>query len=120
MRAAGAGHDAELDLGLAELRVVPGDDDVAGHRQLAAAAQGEAAHRGDDRLADAPDPVPVGERVLAGQVGRVLDGELLDVGAGREGALPVAGEHDDPAVGVAVEGLERVGDLADDLEAQAR
>ena len=45
---------APLDLGLPELRRLRGHDDVAGHRELAAAAQREAAHRGDDGLAPAP------------------------------------------------------------------
>jgi hypothetical protein len=39
LRAAGARHDAELDLGLAEARRVGGDDDVAHHGELAAAAE---------------------------------------------------------------------------------
>jgi hypothetical protein len=47
--AAEAGDDPELDLGLAELRVVGGDDEVAGQRQLAAAAEGEAVDRRDPR-----------------------------------------------------------------------
>ncbi len=52
LRAAGAGDDPELDLRLAERRVVTGDDEVALHRELAAAAEGEAAHGRDDRQAD--------------------------------------------------------------------
>ena len=55
LRAAHARHDAELDLGLAELGGVGGDDDVAHHRQLAAAAERKARDRGDDRLAQARD-----------------------------------------------------------------
>ena len=51
LRAAGARHDAELDLGLAELGRVGGDDDVAHHGELAAAAEREARDRGNDRLA---------------------------------------------------------------------
>ena len=39
--AAEAGDDPELDLGLAEERRLGGDAHVAGHRQLAAAAEGE-------------------------------------------------------------------------------
>ena len=45
--AAEAGDDAELDLGLAEDGRARGDPHVAGHRQLAAAAEGEAVDRGD-------------------------------------------------------------------------
>ena len=40
LRAAEAGDDPQLDLGLAEDRRLRGDPDVAGHRQLAAAAKG--------------------------------------------------------------------------------
>ena len=39
LRPSGARDDADPDLGLAELRVVPGDEQVAGHRELAPAAQ---------------------------------------------------------------------------------
>jgi hypothetical protein len=70
LRAAGAGHDADLDLGLAEARLVGGEDEVAHHRQLAAAAEGEAVHRGDHGLARAGDALPVaGEEVLAVRLG---------------------------------------------------
>ena len=39
--------NAEVDLGLAELRAVGGEDEVAGERQLAAAAERGAAHERD-------------------------------------------------------------------------
>ena len=58
LRSAHAGRDAELDLGLAELRAVGGDDEVGHHRQLAAAAQREAGDRGDPRLAGRRDLSP--------------------------------------------------------------
>ena len=58
LRAAGARHDAELDFRLAELGGVGGDDEVAHHRELAAAAQRKARHRGDHRLAAAATAVP--------------------------------------------------------------
>ena len=51
LRAADARNDAELDLGLAELGVVGGDDEVALHRELAAAAERKARDRRDHRLA---------------------------------------------------------------------
>ena len=57
LRAGEAGHQAELDLGLAELRGVGREPQRAGHRQLAAAAQGEAVDRGDDGLAQLLDQV---------------------------------------------------------------
>src|SRR3546814_5775860 len=52
LRAAHAGGDAELDFGLAELRLVRCDDEIGHHREFAAAAQREAVHRGDPRLAN--------------------------------------------------------------------
>ena len=64
LRAAGAGHDPELDLRLAELRVLAGDDHVARHRELAAAAERDAADRRDERLADPLDPLPAVEVVV--------------------------------------------------------
>ena len=45
--AAEARDDPEVDLGLAEARRLRGDPEVAGHRQLAAAAEGERVDRGD-------------------------------------------------------------------------
>ena len=51
LRSAHAGADAELDLGLAELGGVGGEDEVAHHRHLAAAAERIAGDRRDDRLA---------------------------------------------------------------------
>ena len=50
--AAGAGHDADVDLRLPDLRGLGCDDDVALHHQLAAAAEGEAADGRYDRLLD--------------------------------------------------------------------
>ena len=55
LRAAEAGDDAEVDLGLAEARRLRGDPHVAAHRQLAAAAVGHRVDRGDrDRRRSAP------------------------------------------------------------------
>ena len=51
----GAGEDAEVDLRLPELRRLRGDDQVAEHGELTAAAEREAGDGGDD-------PVPAGAR----------------------------------------------------------
>ena len=92
--AAEARHDAEVDLGLAELRGVGGDDEVAHHRELAAAAEAVAGDRGDDRLAAAHDRLGgAGEIVLDEHVDEALRRHLLDVGAGGEGLLR-AGDDD--------------------------
>src|SRR6266540_6308003 len=50
LRAAAARNDREVDLGQPELRILRGDPDVAGQRELEPAAQREAADGGDDRL----------------------------------------------------------------------
>ena len=66
--AAEAGDDPELDLGLAEDRRLGGDPDVAGHRQLAAAAERDRVDRRDRR-----------DAALA---------ELAQQGVGRSGSAP--------------------------------
>jgi hypothetical protein len=58
LRAADAGHDADADLGLGETRALAGDDDVAVHRQLGAAAEGIAADGSDHRLGAVLDRRP--------------------------------------------------------------
>src|SRR5947208_127538 len=68
LRAAEARHDAEVDLGLAEPGVVRGDDDVALHGQLVAAAERVAGDRRDHRLAQLP-PVLPGGGVIAQEAG---------------------------------------------------
>ena len=110
LRAAGARDDADLDLGLAELGVVAGHDHVAGHRQLAAATERVAADGRDERLADPPDAIPDVERAAGREALRRLVDELLDVGAGREGALARPGDDDAPAGRVGVEALEGRGE----------
>src|SRR6185312_3590408 len=69
LRAAEAGDDPELDLGLAEERRAGGDPHVARHRELAAAAEGETVDgrdRGDPRaLHLAEQPVGVREQLRA-------------------------------------------------------
>src|SRR3989442_8173795 len=77
-----AGCDAELHLGLAELGVLTRDAQVAGHRELAPAAQREAVHRRDHRLPTRLEPPQHG---LAAQragltVERALLGEVSAVG----------------------------------------
>ena len=59
------GMIAERDLGLAEFGAFRGDDGVAHHRHLAAAAEREARDRGDDRLAAGGDALPaIGDEIL--------------------------------------------------------
>ena len=58
LRAARAGDDAKVDLRLSELGGIGGDDQVAHHRELAAAAEREPGDRRDDRLPHAQDRFP--------------------------------------------------------------
>src|SRR5215213_11398516 len=56
--AARAGEHAELDLRQRDARPFLGDDEVAAHRKLEAAAEGEPRDRGDRRLREIVDPAP--------------------------------------------------------------
>ena len=110
MRAARAGDDAELNLGLAELCRVRRHAHVARQRQFAPAAQGVAGNGGDSHAGDAGHGV---ERLaeVAADARRLLGAaELRDVGAGGED--PVASRDDDGAGRVGGEAPGRLGDLA--------
>ena len=87
--AAGAGEQAQFDLGNAQLGGGNRDPIMAAERDLEPAAQGGAVDRGDHRLGAGFDPVddfgqPRHHRRLA---------EFGDVGAGEEG-LALAADHD--------------------------
>ena len=85
LAAADAGHHAELDLRLAELRGVGGQDQVAHHGEFAAAAEGVARHRRDDRRPQRRKRSQSGEPVAQQHVDIGRGRHLLDVGARREG-----------------------------------
>ena len=107
MRAARTGNNAQLDFRLTEFGVVCRDDEVAHHRQLAAAAECEAADRSDDGLANGPDDFPVARDVVA-LVG-VHETELghgTDVGPSGKRTLTAGDDHAADGV-VGIEGLER-------------
>ena len=70
LRAAAARDDPEQDLGLAELGRLGGHDHVAGERELAAAAERVARHRGDQRRAHRGQARP--------EAGRGRDERLLE------------------------------------------
>ncbi|MBV8480608.1 MAG: enoyl-CoA hydratase/isomerase family protein [Actinobacteria bacterium] len=114
LRAAGAGEHTEVDLGLAELRRLGRDDQVAEHRQLAAASETEAGHRRDDRRAHLADRVPSLESRALVERHRRSRRELVDVRPRREGAVP-AGEDDRADLLVAVELRERLDDCVHQL-----
>ena len=111
--AAGAGEEAELDLGDAEARVVGRHPEVAREGELEPAAERGAVDRGDRRLRVLLEPVEdVGERAHEPREagGAVEPGQLADVGAGAE-RPPLAGDHEraHAVVGLEVDqrGVER-------------
>ena len=109
MRAADAGGDAEVDLGLAELRLLGGDNEVAQHGQFAAAAQGKAVDRGDDRLPEPGDAVVAeGEEIARVHLGIGLVRHLLDVGAGGEGLVARAGQDQAADAVIVLDRIEEV------------
>ena len=88
---AGAGQQAELDLGQAEARRGDADPEMAGQRDLQAAAECRAVDRRDHRLGAILDPVQ--HSMQPGLARRLA--ELGDVGAGDEGPAG-AMDHDRP------------------------
>src|SRR5207253_6108551 len=89
LRAAPAGDDAEVDLGLAEPRVARGVTQVATERELAAAAQREAVDRRDRRLGHLLEQARrlVAERAPLLRLAGAEAAHVLDVRARDEGAL---------------------------------
>ena len=115
---AGAGDHAEVDLGLAERRVVRGHDHVAGERQLGAAAEGVATHGRDRRRRDGRHPVPAAEPRRGGQAVGRLRRQLGDVGARREGPRAGPGDDDRPAGRIGVQRLHDLGQPEQEGEAE--
>ena len=117
LRAAGAGDDPEVDLGLAEPRGVAGDDEVAHQRQLAAPTQRVAVHGRDQRLGERRDARPAPDLVALELLRRGAVGHVGDVRARREHPR-TAGDHDRPHTLVRVLLLESLVDLAHEIGAQ--
>src|SRR5206468_6060568 len=106
---------AQLDLGLAKSGVVGGDDEVAHHGQLAAAAQRKTADGRYHRLADAADLLPVAaDVVLVVDIGKAVLRHGANVGAGREGFF-AAGQDDAVGAVISFHGLERGGQFVHQL-----
>ena len=96
----------------AEARLAAGDAEVGGERQAEPAADGRALHRGDDGLLGPEDARRLLVQVLAALVARAGRRPIGEVGARAE-RLALRAEHHGAARGIAVERLERVGDLVD-------
>ena len=96
-RAAGAGQDAEGDLGQADLAgVLARDAQVRRHRDLEAAADRVAVQRGDHQLGRV---LEAQERLVGVQAEEVLEAgrdgvQHADVGAGREEPVALAAQDD--------------------------
>src|SRR5436190_7469985 len=114
LRASRSREHSEVDLRLAELRRLGRDDQVAQHRELAAAAEAEAGDRGDERRAQVADGVPPVDPPVLVQRDRSRCGKLADVRAGRERPLAPA-EHDRPDLVVLVEAAQRRHEVAHEL-----
>ena len=110
LRATDTRNDTELDLGLAELRGIRSDDEIAEHRQLAATTERVSGDGGDQRLTSCCDAIPRGEEILDVCVHVRLGLHFLDVGTGGEGALGTGDQDGSDAV-VRLE----VGNRGDDL-----
>src|SRR5438309_1534984 len=115
--AAGARDDAQIDLGLAEARAVAGDHEVTHQRHLAAASQGVAVDRRDQRLGEGGDARPAAGLVTAQLLDRAALGHVADVGARSEDLRAACQDHGPHRV-VALQLAERRRHLRDDRGAQ--
>ena len=115
-RAAVARTDPELDLGLSEARGLAGDADVAGHGQLAPAAQGEAVDRRHHRLPALLQPPhhPLARARARLAVRRALRSDLPDVRARDERLGPGTGEEHASDIALALDPAGGVVQLRDD------
>ena len=111
--AAGAGDQAELDLGQAEPCARRRHPEMAAERDFEAAAERRAVHRGDHRLFARLDRR---DHVERGRLSRRL-AELADVGAGNEGA-PGADDDDRGGAGIRPRPRHRIDETGPQREAQ--
>jgi len=110
VHAARRSHQADARLGQAERGVIGGDDDVARERDLEAATEREAVHRGDDRL---PEIEARGDTAEAGRrhAGHAVLRRPLEVVARGEGLLSGSRENCHPGVGIGREVVPRLRQL---------
>src|SRR5205807_687853 len=105
------------DLGLAEARAVAGDHEVTHQRHLAAASQGVAVDRRDQRLGEGGDARPAAGLVTGHLLDRAALGHVADVGARSEDLRAACQDHGPHRV-VALQLAERRRHLRDDRGAQ--
>jgi hypothetical protein len=91
---------------LAELRVFRCNNEVAEHREFAAAAKGETADSCYDRLGDGSDLVPRTKKIVHVEIRKRLLRHFRDIRTGRE-CTRAAGDHNRPDLIVGVERLQR-------------
>src|SRR4029077_12119593 len=104
MDSAGARHQADPRLWQAQARVVGGDDDVAGERNFASAAQRKTVDRGDNWLGGIEARGDAGEAALAHlRALAAMLGGPFEIVAGGKRALARAGQDRDPHLPVACE-----------------
>ena len=117
LRAAAAGHEADRHLRQSEHRRVVRHDQVAGQRQLAAAAEGEAVDCGDGRLRQRQQGAEHAAHrgSLAQDVGVGHGGPFLQIRPGAEGAFPGGTEHDRTDLGCGGDLGTGPGELASQL-----
>src|SRR5262245_10185210 len=117
LRAAEAGRDPEVRLGLPHPRALFEEPEVAGHRDLAAAAERVAVDRGDDGLGE-PLDLPHHAVTEADEGVDVVAGEgRAEVGAGAEDAVARPGDDDRVHRVVALHRVERGVEVAHELDA---
>ena len=103
--AAGARHQAELDLRLPQARVVGDDQQIAAHRELKPPPSARPRTAAIERNADVPEPVP---SARSGPRRR----ELGDIAAGGERARVAGDDHGRACAPSAVERVERIAERA--------
>jgi hypothetical protein len=100
-------REPDARLGQREDRLVRGDDQIAGERDLESATHRHAIHGGDERLRKTEARRESGEAALGHAAHVAAGGLVLQIVPGRERAIARAGDDADPGVGV---GLELVPD----------
>jgi hypothetical protein len=120
LRAAIAGDDSELDFRLTEVGILRGNSHRTGQSQFAAAAESKAIYGGDDGLAAVFNQGKQGLAALGKRLcfNRAEPCKIIDVGAGDERFLAIAGEDRDPHLNVIADGLKGTSELLHGLDVE--